>query len=146
VADGDTISVRTETGQKEKIRFCGIDAPEVTHGKKTGQPFGQEAREKLRSLIARAGNQVIISPAERDRYGRTVAEVFVSAKNPQQPEEELFLNYELVRAGLAYHYAQYSDRCPNGKDVLVEAENEAKSQHLGVWSGNYQRPWDFRHQ
>ncbi len=104
----------------------------------------------LRSLISKADNQVIISPAERDRYGRLVAEVFVSAG--KGTEEEKLLNYELVKAGMAYHYAQYSDpcgicgaaRCPNGGDDLAEAEQEAKAKHLGVWSGNYQKPWEFR--
>jgi endonuclease YncB( thermonuclease family) len=59
VADGDTIT------------FCGIDAPEVSHGEKAGQPFGQEAQEKLRTLIAAAGNRVIVSPAERDLWFST---------------------------------------------------------------------------
>lgn len=141
VSDGDTITVRAD-GKEDKIRFCGIDAPEVGHGDQPGQPFGAESREKLRSLISAAGNQVIVYPAERDRYGRLVAEVFVSAG--KGTEEEKFLNYELVRAGLAYHYAKYSDRCPNGKDFLVQAEQEAQAKRLGVWSGNYQKPWEFR--
>lgn len=141
VSDGDTITVRSN-GKEDRIRFCGIDAPEVSHDGKLGQPFGNESREKLRSLISAAGNQVIVYPAERDRYGRLVAEVFVSAG--KGTEEEKFLNYEMVRAGMAYHYAKYSDRCPNGKDFLVQAEQEAQAKRLGVWSGNYQKPWDFR--
>lgn len=107
VSDGDTITVRIN-GREDRIRFCGIDAPEVSHEGKPGQPFGNESRERLRSLISAAGNQVIISPAERDRYGRLVAEVFVSAG--KGTEEEKLLNYELVKAGMAYHYAKYSDR------------------------------------
>jgi len=149
VSDGDTITVRADD-KEDKIRFCGIDAPEVGRGDKPGQPFGEESRERLRSLISAAGNQVIVYPAERDLYGRLVAEVFVSAG--KGTEEEKFLNYELVRAGLAYHYAKYSDpcgigfaaRCPNGKDFLVQAEQEAQAKRLGVWSGSYQKPWEFR--
>jgi endonuclease YncB( thermonuclease family) len=141
VSDGDTITVRAD-GKEDKIRFCGIDAPEVRHGDQPGQPFGEESREKLRSLISAAGNQVIVYPAERDRYGRLVAEVFVSAG--KGTEEENLLNYEMVRSGMAYHYAKYSDRCPNGKDFLVRAEQEAQAKRLGVWSGSYQKPWEFR--
>jgi endonuclease YncB( thermonuclease family) len=86
VSDGDTITVRVN-GREDRIRFCGIDAPEVGHEGRPGQLLGEESRERLRSLISAAGNQVIISPAEREpcgicgaaRYGRLVAEVFVSA-------------------------------------------------------------------
>lgn len=37
VADGDTLTVSSR-GKKEKLRLCGIDAPEVAHGRKPGQP------------------------------------------------------------------------------------------------------------
>lgn len=118
----------------------------MAHGNKPGQPLGEEAREKLRSLIAAGGGEVIISPAETDRYGRLVAEVFVPAKNPKEPEEEKLVNYEMVQSGMAYHYAQYSDRCPNGGDDLADAEKLAKSKRVGVWQGDYQKPWDYRKQ
>ena len=140
VLDGDTIKL--PDGQS--VRFCGIDAPETAKRGKPGQPVGEAAKQKLRSLIDAGGGKVIISPAGSDRYGRIVAEVFVSAKNPQQPEEEKLLNYELVKAGMAYHYRQYSKTCPSGVDILDAAEREAKAKRLGVWAGNYQKPWDFR--
>jgi endonuclease YncB( thermonuclease family) len=63
-----------------------------------------------------------------DLYGRSVAEVFVSARNPQMPEEEKLLNDELVRVGMAYTYRQYSQGCPSGADSLDEAEAEAEAR------------------
>lgn len=71
---------------------------------------------------------------ERDRYGRQVAEVFAGNK---------FLQEEQVKAGLAYHYARYSGNCPH-RDAIVQAEAIAQSNHAGVWSGNYEKPWDYR--
>src|SRR4051794_4886553 len=56
VADGETMTVRQTTGQELKIRLCGISAPEIS------QPLGIESREKLRSLVATAENQVLIIP------------------------------------------------------------------------------------
>ena len=50
VADGDTLTVGSR-GKKEKLRLCGIDAPEIAHGSKPGQPLGNEATEKLKSLV-----------------------------------------------------------------------------------------------
>ena len=51
VSDGDTIVVLTENGTKLRIRLLGIDAPEIPHGKKPGQPYGEEARDYLDHLI-----------------------------------------------------------------------------------------------
>ena len=124
VVDGDTLTVRAE-GKDDRIRLCGIDAPEL------GQPVGNDARARLRSLVSAVGNQVIVVPSERDRNGLLLAEVFVSAG--KRSEEEKLLNYEMVRAGMAHHYKEYSDRCPNGGEILAEAEQEAKSKRLGVW-------------
>jgi micrococcal nuclease len=139
VADGDTLTVSSD-GRKERLRLCGIDAPEVAHGNKPGQPLGKEATEKLQSLVGNAGSDVIVVPIEKDRYGRTVAEVFVQKPNSQ---EETFVNGEMVMAGLAYHYSRYSGSCMN-RDVIERGEEIAKGKKVGVWSGNYQRPWDFR--
>ena len=137
IADGDTIACADGT----KVRFCGIDSPELA------QPLGQESKQNLTNLLQ--GREVFISPIKQDRYGRTVAEVFVritrnEKQATQQSEEELFANAEMVRAGMAFHYAQYSNSCP-GKSQIVDAENQAKAGAIGVWSNpNYQKPWDYR--
>jgi endonuclease YncB( thermonuclease family) len=36
---------------KLRIRLLGIDAPEIPHGTKPGQPYGEEARDYLDHLI-----------------------------------------------------------------------------------------------
>lgn len=144
ISDGDTIvcsmsieriqgGVTENIQSEERIRFCGIDAPEIA------QPLGRESKQKLTDFLQ--GKEIIISPIERDRYGRLVAEVFV--KISQQGEEELFINAEMVRSGMAYHYAQYSDSC-QGKDEITIAEAEAQARSIGVWNGNHEKPWDYR--
>ncbi|MEA5595701.1 thermonuclease family protein [Rivularia sp. UHCC 0363] len=132
VSDGDTITVR-QTNKQMKIRFCGIDSPEKA------MPLGNNATVYLQKLIQEAGNQVMVSQVERDRYGRTVAEVFTLLPDGS----EKFLNEEMVRSGFAYHYARYSNSCPN-KIAIENAEAIARQQKVGVWSGNYQKPWDYR--
>lgn len=138
VADGDTITV-VRGNRKEKIRFCGIDAPEIPHGSAPGQPLGQESKANLQQLIDEAHGQVEISVVDSDRYGRSVAEVFTVLGNGK----EKFLQEEQVKSGLAYHYAKYSGNCPN-RDAIVDAEAIAKASHAGVWGGNYELPWDYR--
>ncbi|MBE9215952.1 thermonuclease family protein [Plectonema cf. radiosum LEGE 06105] len=86
-----------------KIRFCGIDAPE------SQQHLGNNATVYLQKLIQEAGNQVMVSQVEQDRYGRIVGEVFTLLPDGR----EKFLNEEMVRAGFAYHYARYSNNCFN---------------------------------
>ncbi|MEM9807389.1 MAG: hypothetical protein AAF959_19165 [Cyanobacteria bacterium P01_D01_bin.56] len=36
---------------------------------------------------------------------------------------------------------QYVDGCPN---AIAGSEELARSKSLGIWSGDYQLPWDYR--
>ena len=53
----------------------------------------------------------------------------------------LFLNRELVRRGLAWHYKQYSD-----DRRLAADEQHARLKKLGLWRGSHKpiAPWDWR--
>jgi micrococcal nuclease len=141
VADGDTITVKRD-GETKKIRFCGIDSPEIKHGKQPGQPFGNEAREKLRSLVALAKNQVMIIPIETDRYGRTVAEVMASVSG--EWGIEMSFQEEMLKSGMAYYYKQYASNCPN-HSAFAKAEEIAIASKAGVWGKpGLEKPWDYR--
>lgn len=136
VSDGDTIAVNCD-GEELKLRFCGIDAPE------SKQPLGAESKALMVKLTD--GKQVFVRPIEKDRFGRTVAQVEVKGDRLVNGQPEIiFVNGEMVSAGLAYHYAQYSANCPN-RYLIVEAEAIAKDEKLGVWGeGNFVKPWDYR--
>ena len=133
IYDGDTFQVQCD-GHKQKIRLCGIDAPEVK------QPLGIESRDYLRSLVAQAKGQVIVVEMDRDRYGRSVAEVLLDSPSGEQSVQE-----EMLKGGMAYHYKQFSGNCHN-RDVFDAAEEIGRSQQRGVWKlqGGGQRPWDYR--
>ena len=122
VADGDTLSV-TANGRTEKIRLEGIDAPEA------GQAFGGQARQRLRVLAF--SQPATVHVRDRDRYGRLVARVIVAGRD---------LSEEMVKAGLAWHYTQYSaDR------QLAALEQQARQQHLGLWADRTAvPPWQYR--
>ncbi|WP_066425064.1 thermonuclease family protein [Anabaena sp. 4-3] len=134
VSDGDTLTIRQTTGQQKKVRLCGIDAPE------SKQPLGQESKLNLQRLVNEVGGTVMVAEVERDRYNRLVAEIF-SSKNGKEKN----FNEEQLSSGNAYLYKQYAGKCPN-KLAFESAEQIAKSKKLGVWSGNYQKPWDYRRQ
>jgi len=124
VADGDTITVFVK-GHTVKVRLVGVDAPEKK------QAFGPEAKEFTSSLVF--GKTVTISAqSRRDRYQRVLGVVVLP--------DGTILNQELVRAGMAWHYTQFS------RDAkLIELENEAKTAKRGLWiSSQPVPPWEFR--
>ena len=93
--DGDTC--RSNTG--EKIRLACIDTPEL-RGKRADPVPAKAARDYLRALVV--GREVGIRRITADRYGRTVAELFVDGSNVQQ---------QLVAAGHADIYWKYANQC-----------------------------------
>lgn len=134
IYNGDTL--RVKRGDEElEIRFCGIDAPELK------QPLGIESRDYLRSLIAKGNGTIHVLPIEEDRYGRTVAELWIPIKPDY--EQQIHLNTAMVEAGYAYHYQQYSGNCESAEN-LGWAEKLARDEKLGVWGGNHQKPWEWR--
>ena len=79
--DGDTCT--TTTG--ERVRLACIDTPELT-GKRAQPSTAEAARDYLRGLVV--GEAVGIRRITEDRFGRTVAELFLGMTNVQ-PSQEL---------------------------------------------------------
>lgn len=132
VYDGDTLRA-SRNGEELKIRFCGIDAPEAK------QELGIEARDHLRSLIDMGNGKLLLVPVEKDRYGRTVAELYVQDRR----SSAIHLNLQMVRDGYAWHYEQYSGNCPSQQQYAL-AQELAQEEKLGVWKGSSIPPWEWR--
>ena len=94
--DGDTCT--TTTG--ERIRLACIDTPELVGMRAEPEP-AKAARDYLRSLVI--GKKVGIRRITEDRYGRTVAELFVGMTKVQR---------EMVATGHAEIYRRYAYQCP----------------------------------
>lgn len=126
VADGDTITVLRDRRDQVKIRLYGIDAPE------SGQPFGKAAKQSLSSMVY--GQSVEVEVMDTDRYGRTVARVFVDGDD---------VNAAQLRSGYAWLYAQY---CKDWVcDDWTELEAKARSSRVGLWADqNPTPPWQWR--
>ena len=124
VIDGDTIVLNGE-----KIRFSGIDTPELKQtclkdNEKVG--CGMLAKKLLVNKIG--NNTPICIGKKKDFYKRTLAECFVNGES---------LSKFLVRSGYAFAYRKYSTK-------FVEDEDFAKTNKLGMWSMTFKYPWDFR--
>jgi endonuclease YncB( thermonuclease family) len=129
IGDGDTLRVEY-AGWKLTIRVACIDAPEMAQA-----PYGQQARHALQALLP-IGATVTLKVQTRDRYGRTVAEVF--AQNGANA------GLTLVQQGNAFAYRQYLKQCDEW--AYLDREKLAERYRLGVWrsAGGIERPWDFR--
>jgi len=110
VIDGDTLEA--ESGQK--IRLLGINTPE------SSMPFCEEATEFLRNL---AENKTVqIESHETDKYGRTLAYLFINDKN---------INKELLARGFATLYYYEKD---SHYSALKQAEESARLNKIGLWT------------
>jgi len=111
VADGDSLVV-IMAGARTQVRLAEIDAPE------RGQPWNRRAREALRDKVL--DQRVRLKVVDTDRYGRTVAEVWLGERH---------INREMVREGHAWVYTQYLR-----DQTLRVDETRAREAGLGLWS------------
>ena len=125
VIDGDSLIV----GDRE-VRLFGIDAPEATQRcDRQGQAWtcGLAAADQLASKVA--GFLVQCVSTGRDKHGRTVARCRIGATD---------LNRYMVATGYALAYRRYSSD-------YVAAEETAKVNKRGIWSGTFELPSEVRH-
>lgn len=124
VVDGDTIKLGDV-----KIRFSGIDAPEINQicvASEGKVACGKISRDILITKVT--NNKISCTDEGKDFYGRVLGECFVNGES---------LSRYLVREGFAFAYRKYSDK-------FILDEEYAKSNRLGMWSMKFQYPWDYR--
>jgi endonuclease YncB( thermonuclease family) len=125
VIDGDTIEIHGT-----RIRLHGIDAPESRQEchRTDGRAWrcGQQAALALSERIGRA--VVRCDVRGRDRYGRTIS---VCLRNTED------LNRWMVVSGWAVAYRKYA------LDYVAD-EERAHLARVGIWSGAFEMPWDWR--
>ena len=124
IVDGDTIVLNGE-----KIRFSGIDTPELRQTCMNGDQKVFCGKLAKMLLVKKIGNKTPECIREgKDVYKRTLAECFINGES---------LSAFLVRSGYAFAYLKYSDK-------FIKDEEFAKKNKLGMWSMKFEYPWDFR--
>jgi micrococcal nuclease len=125
VIDGDTIAL--ENG--EKVRYLGIDTPELHHPKKEVECFAYQAYEKNKELVL--GKKVFLQKdiSEKDKYGRLLRYVFLDEK--MSTDEGSFINLYLVKNGFAYAATFPPD--VKYANLFLTAQKEAYQKNLGLW-------------
>jgi endonuclease YncB( thermonuclease family) len=124
VADGDSFKIIANR-QEIEIRLASIDAPEYN------QNYGQQCRTELQSIIL--GKKITISPINKDRYGRIVANAYIG---------RIYINGYMVENGCAWAYRKYLH-----DPSLIGLEQKARREKIGLWSQkrtDIKPPWQVR--
>jgi micrococcal nuclease len=119
VNDGDTVQLT----DGRRVRFIGVNTPEINHERNTAEPFGFEARARNIELLGSRRIRLELDIERFDDYGRTLAYVFL-------PDGSM-VNEKLLQSGLAY--CLY--RIPNVKYEarLLKAQRQAMQNRCGLW-------------
>ena len=120
VIDGDTIVVEGVG----TVRLIGVDTPETVDPRRPVEYFGKEASDFTKQLATGKQVRLEFDRDRADRYGRTLAYVYL------QPEHFL-LNAEIIRQGYGHAYTQFPVRMVEEFRAL---EREAREAGRGLWA------------
>lgn len=117
VIDGDTI----ELDSGEKVRYVGMDTPEITKGK--NECYGHEASVKNTELVLGKTITMKKDVSDRDRYGRLLRYVWIG---------DTFVNAEMVKLG----YAAILTIPPDVAQIAYfkQLQTEARTANVGLWN------------
>jgi micrococcal nuclease len=119
VIDGDTITLTNG----ERVRYIGIDAPELWDSLESVAEDGKAAKEYNESLVEGHRVRLVLGRQKRDIYGRLLAYVYT--------EDGTFVNAELLRAGYAgtLSVPPNTERAKEFEKLLSRARRQKK----GLW-------------
>jgi micrococcal nuclease len=121
VIDGDTV----ELADGRRVRYIGVDTPEVAGSPKGEQPWGREASARNRELVEKKTVELQRGGRETDDFGRILRYVYV---------EGTFVNAQLIAEGLGRAYSfEPGDRY---RQIFVQLEQYARLTKKGMWSGS----------
>jgi micrococcal nuclease len=125
--DGDTVEVGVCGG--EAVRLLGINSPEIAHdGTEVDECFGPEAAAWMEERLVGVDVRLEFDATCADTYGRTLAYVWTT----DEDGEESLLNAEILRAGYARVYEDFSDI--RLIDTLRAAQEDAQATNSGLWA------------
>jgi micrococcal nuclease len=116
VIDGDTIEVELADGSVQRVRYIGINTPG------SGERLFNEASAANNQLLAGYPILLVKDVSEVDRYDRLLRYVLAG---------EVFVNYELVRLGLAEPGSYPPDTACDA--TFFAAAQNAQATGVGMW-------------
>ena len=121
------------------VRLAGVDAPELPHFGREGQPGGKEAIDWLTAYIL--GRRVRAYVYRRDQYDRVVATVYVRKGLLRRD-----VGLQMLKRGLATVYeAKTGAEFGALEDRYRSIEALARGKKVGIWGGkNFESPREFK--
>lgn len=124
VTDGDTVRVLLD-GREVRVRYVGIDTPEVGEG---AEPFGEEATAANAALVDGQTVTLERDVSETDRFGRLLRHVWI-----ETDAGWVLVGRELLRQGLA-RVVTFPPDVKYHDDVLLPAQAAAREAGIGLWA------------
>lgn len=132
--DGDTAWFTTND-EDIKVRFIGIDAPEIEHDDKEAEYYSEEAKDYVCKILENAKKiELEFDPNsdKQDKYDRFLAWVFIDSN---------LLQKDIIKNGyakVAYLYDNYKY-----SDILLKNEEIAKRKNLGIWKDYINKDFNY---
>jgi micrococcal nuclease len=124
VVDGDTIIVRID-GAQDRVRYIGIDTPELPNFGNPEEPFARAATEANEALVE--DGQVCLERdiSERDSFDRLLRYTWLA--------DGRLVEEELVRQGLA-EVVTFPPDVKYHDSRLIPAQRQAREAGVGIWA------------
>jgi len=119
VDDGDTIVLMDD----RRVRYIGINAPEIDHKDKKAEPCGYSAKNYNKNMVLSKKVRLEFDKGKHDQYGRLLAYVFL--------EDGTFVNEVMIKQGHAYCLYRNPNKRYNKK--LLKAQRDAMIAKRGIW-------------
>lgn len=143
VYDGDTLGCDLNGDGKiqkpeEQVRMLGIDSPEMHYSRKNptygsshpqDEPFAKEASRWLKQAAEGKTVYLEFDARRADKYDRTLAYVFVDAK---QADAKASFNAQLLRQG--YATVLFIGKNRRYETDFIAVETEARTSKKGLWA------------
>lgn len=143
VYDGDTLGCDFNGDGKiqkpeEQVRMLGVDSPEMHYSRKNptygsanpqDETFAKEASRWLKQAAEGKTVYLEFDARKTDKYDRTLAYVFVDAK---QADAKASLNAQLLRQG--YATVLFIGKNRRYETDFIAAETEARTAKKGLWA------------
>lgn len=132
--DGDTIRVDID-GYEEKVRFVGVNTPELAKDGKPHEFMAEEAKNFTSNQLRHKEIYLEKDVTDRDKYDRMLRYIWLEkpVTNPTKEDiEEKTLNGILIKEG--YAYSNYYKPDTKYQKHLDEIEKTAQDKGLGIWS------------
>lgn len=146
VIDGDTILVADEDGFEYKVRLLGVDTPEsVSTQESKNSEYGKKASDYTKELL-KDYDTVYLEYGEvtQDKYGRTLAYVWLVAQVDDREDLETLASYQLNANLLNNGYARiyYAENNTFYRSQFDSLQANSIINKIGLWQYDNFEFWE----